>query len=126
MLVGDHRQLPPTIKAKAAERGGLATLFERLLDAGSSCTVLDTQYRMHPATQMPAGSSMRGGYVTGPRAPPVASAARRLEHVACRVGLEPGGATVTAACARGEGGRPCRAHVNPYPNPNPNPDPNLT
>ena len=54
-LVGDHRQLPPTIKAKAAERGGLATsLFERLLDAGSSCALLDTQYRMHPAiAQMP-------------------------------------------------------------------------
>ena len=54
-LVGDHRQLPPTIKAKAAERGGMASsLFERLLDAGSSCAMLDTQYRMHPAiAQMP-------------------------------------------------------------------------
>tara|TARA_B100000780_G_C20847467_1_gene336790 strand:+ start:449 stop:616 length:168 start_codon:yes stop_codon:yes gene_type:complete len=41
LQVGDHRQLPPTIKAKAAERGGMATsLFERLLDAGGSCAML--------------------------------------------------------------------------------------
>lgn len=50
VLVGDHRQLPPTILSQQAARGGLdRTLFDRLiqeLDA-EAATMLRVQYRMH-------------------------------------------------------------------------------
>jgi superfamily I DNA and/or RNA helicase len=49
--LGDHCQLPPTIKSAQAEKGGLSvTLFERIIkDARFSNVVclLDTQYRMN-------------------------------------------------------------------------------
>ena len=49
VLVGDHRQLPPTVISKKAERGGLGrSLFERLIDVGVQTNLLDVQYRMHP------------------------------------------------------------------------------
>jgi regulator of nonsense transcripts 1 len=45
--VGDQKQLPPTVKSRAAERGGLATsLFVRLQAMGLKPLLLDTQYRM--------------------------------------------------------------------------------
>lgn len=52
VLAGDHLQLPPTIKSKEAESGGLSTtLFERLMrntsQFGSVSFLLDTQYRMN-------------------------------------------------------------------------------
>lgn len=52
-LAGDHHQLPPTVKSKAAENGGLGkTLFEQLmtLPDGSPSPVarmLNIQYRMN-------------------------------------------------------------------------------
>lgn len=50
VLVGDHRQLPPTIVSREAARDGLSqTLFDRLiteLDPAATC-LLRTQYRMH-------------------------------------------------------------------------------
>ncbi len=52
-LAGDHCQLPPTVKCKAAEDGGLSrTLFERISsssreDLASTVKLLDTQYRMN-------------------------------------------------------------------------------
>ena len=50
VMVGDHRQLPPTVISRRAEQGGLArSLFERLVDMGVSTILLDTQYRMHPS-----------------------------------------------------------------------------
>ena len=50
ILVGDHKQLPPTIISLAAEEGGLGIpLFERLLQNGLSAHMLTTQYRMHPS-----------------------------------------------------------------------------
>ena len=49
ILVGDHRQLPPTIISLDAENGGLGIpLFERLLENGVPAHMLTTQYRMHP------------------------------------------------------------------------------
>ena len=49
ILVGDHKQLPPTVISKKAEQGGLGrSLFERLIDVGIQTNLLDVQYRMHP------------------------------------------------------------------------------
>jgi superfamily I DNA and/or RNA helicase len=49
IFAGDHCQLPPTVKSKKAEDGGLKyTLFERVVKAQPEATVLlRTQYRMH-------------------------------------------------------------------------------
>jgi predicted DNA helicase len=58
ILVGDHKQLPPTIQNEAAARQGLRyTLFERLAKhhetdpeaPGTIRSLLRTQYRMHEA-----------------------------------------------------------------------------
>tara|TARA_B100000945_G_scaffold9420_1_gene7595 strand:+ start:33739 stop:35667 length:1929 start_codon:yes stop_codon:yes gene_type:complete len=50
VLVGDHRQLPPTVISRRAGRGGLdRSLFERLVDMGITPVMLTTQYRMHPS-----------------------------------------------------------------------------
>ena len=49
VLVGDHKQLPPTVISKVAEDGGLGrSLFERLIECGLDAHMLTTQYRMHP------------------------------------------------------------------------------
>jgi regulator of nonsense transcripts 1 len=49
ILVGDHRQLPPTVTSQRAEEEGLdISLFERLLSNGLPAHMLTTQYRMHP------------------------------------------------------------------------------
>ena len=49
ILIGDHKQLPPTIISKRAEEAGFVrSLFERLIDAGIKPFMLKTQYRMHP------------------------------------------------------------------------------
>ena len=50
ILVGDHRQLPPTVTSRRAEKDGLdIPLFERLLSNGLPAHMLTTQYRMHPS-----------------------------------------------------------------------------
>ena len=50
VLVGDHKQLPPTVLSFRAEENGLKrSLFERLVDLGIEPLLLTTQYRMHPA-----------------------------------------------------------------------------
>lgn len=49
VLIGDHRQLPPTVVCREAELGGLAvSLFERLAFCKVPVIMLNTQYRMHP------------------------------------------------------------------------------
>jgi len=49
VLVGDHHQLPPTIKSKkAAARGLGVSLFSRLAMVGIQPSLLTLQYRMHP------------------------------------------------------------------------------
>ncbi|MFB6263272.1 MAG: IGHMBP2 family helicase [Bradymonadaceae bacterium] len=51
VLVGDHRQLPPTVLSEeAAEQGLRTSMFERLADreyGDDIRTMLDVQYRMH-------------------------------------------------------------------------------
>ncbi len=48
ILAGDPFQLPPTVKAVEAQRGGLkVTLLEKLLARGDRNRLLRTQYRMH-------------------------------------------------------------------------------
>lgn len=49
VFAGDHLQLPPTVKSKRAEDGGLKhTLFERVIRAHPNVAVmLNVQYRMH-------------------------------------------------------------------------------
>lgn len=50
ILVGDHHQLPPTVKSEEAAKGGLAdSLFSRLIkESKLDVFLLNTQYRMHP------------------------------------------------------------------------------
>ncbi|GIM05113.1 hypothetical protein Vretimale_9531, partial [Volvox reticuliferus] len=50
VLVGDHCQLPPTVQSERAAAAGLGkSLFERLMEAGVPASMLQVQYRMHPA-----------------------------------------------------------------------------
>lgn len=50
VLVGDHKQLRPTVLSDAAASRGLQlSLFERLIRHGVEPLLLDTQYRMHPS-----------------------------------------------------------------------------
>lgn len=49
VLVGDHYQLPPTIKSFRAQQQGLGvSMFTRLALAGIRPSMLTVQYRMHP------------------------------------------------------------------------------
>ena len=67
VLVGDHRQLPPTVISRRAENGGLRrSLFERLVAMGIEPMLLDTQYRMHPAiSDFPNRTFYQGRLVDG-------------------------------------------------------------
>jgi superfamily I DNA and/or RNA helicase len=49
IFAGDHKQLPPTIKSREAERAGLGrTLMEHVATAKPECVeLLTVQYRMH-------------------------------------------------------------------------------
>jgi ATP-dependent RNA/DNA helicase IGHMBP2 len=48
IFAGDHFQLPPTVKSKLAEDGGLKeTLFEHCMYIPNVSVMLNTQYRMH-------------------------------------------------------------------------------
>lgn len=49
IMVGDHKQLGPTILCEEAAKAGLRrSLFERLIQIGIKPFLLNTQYRMHP------------------------------------------------------------------------------
>lgn len=48
VFAGDHLQLPPTVKSKMAETGGLKkSLFEQCMQIDQVSIMLNTQYRMH-------------------------------------------------------------------------------
>ena len=50
VLVGDPQQLPATVLSREAKRLGLGrSLFERLQRSAHRVTMLQTQFRMHPA-----------------------------------------------------------------------------
>ena len=50
IFAGDHFQLPPTVKSKVAEKGGLMeTIFERCMNYEGVSVMLRKQYRMHAA-----------------------------------------------------------------------------
>ena len=65
--MGDHKQLPPTVKSDAAQRQGLAvTLFERLaanptFAAAGLVFLLNTQYRMNALISSWASASSYQG-----------------------------------------------------------------
>eukprot|EP00930_Biecheleria_cincta_P095342 TRINITY_DN87307_c0_g1_i1.p1 TRINITY_DN87307_c0_g1~~TRINITY_DN87307_c0_g1_i1.p1 ORF type:complete len:826 (+),score=134.18 TRINITY_DN87307_c0_g1_i1:117-2594(+) len=61
-LVGDHRQLPPTISEVEVDVEGLGTsMFERLASHGVQPFLLDVQYRMHPSIAAYASVAFYGG-----------------------------------------------------------------
>ncbi|KAG2453966.1 hypothetical protein HYH02_001012 [Chlamydomonas schloesseri] len=69
VLVGDPRQLPPTVKSREAEALGLGLpLFERLQLMGLQPLLLDTQYRMHPSiAAWPSAAFYQGKLVSAPK-----------------------------------------------------------
>ncbi|CAJ1452906.1 unnamed protein product [Effrenium voratum] len=73
-LVGDHRQLPPTISNIDIDVEGFGTsLFERLTTQGIRPHLLTVQYRMHPCiSTFPSGMFYKGQIRSG-----VTGAARR-------------------------------------------------
>jgi ATP-dependent RNA/DNA helicase IGHMBP2 len=84
VLAGDNLQLPPTVRSREAERGGLAvTLFDRLMGRfGESCSrLLSTQYRMHEAIMRWPSEELYGGRL-------VAHASVRAHRLADLPGVE--------------------------------------
>jgi len=75
-LVGDHKQLPPTVISPTAAKLGLGrSLFERLLQCGYDRAMLRVQYRMHPAiASFPAlhfyDGELSDGVLAAQRTPP--------------------------------------------------------
>ena len=67
LLVGDPKQLPPTVISTAAAAGSLAcSLFERLQRAAAHTCLLEVQYRMHPGiSAFPARFFYAGGLRDG-------------------------------------------------------------
>ncbi|KAL8586829.1 hypothetical protein ACOMHN_052705 [Nucella lapillus] len=65
MLVGDPKQLDPTLQgSEAAHREGLEqTLFDRLMKMGQDPVMLRTQYRCHPAISAVANTLFYHGHL---------------------------------------------------------------
>ena len=102
VLVGDQKQLPPTVRSKEARAAGLdASLFARLAASGQlPPSLLATQYRMHPLIRAWPSSYFYGGrLVDAPeavaRVPPAALPAPVLfcDIAAGRDEAAPGGAS---------------------------------
>ncbi len=68
IMAGDHKQLPPTVKSLEAGRQGLSeTIFERTINKYQIATMLDEQYRMHPAIAAFSNNYFyQGGIKNGP------------------------------------------------------------
>ena len=68
VLVGDDRQLGPVILSRTAEQGGLGvSMFARLALLRSPATMLDVQYRMHPAiSAFPSAEFYNGALFDSP------------------------------------------------------------
>ena len=67
VLIGDQKQLPPTIISREADAAGLGTsLFERMLSRGIRTFMLKVQYRMHPAiAAYPSKAFYAGALLSG-------------------------------------------------------------
>jgi superfamily I DNA and/or RNA helicase len=67
VIIGDHKQLPPTIQSKIAEKYGYSlSLFERLVNTGIKPVFLNIQYRMHPLiAEFPSREFYQGELLTG-------------------------------------------------------------
>jgi hypothetical protein len=67
VLIGDQKQLPPTIISRDADAAGLGTsLFERMLARGIRAFMLKVQYRMHPAiANFPSKAFYKGELLSG-------------------------------------------------------------
>ena len=67
VLIGDQKQLPPTIISREADAAGLGTsLFERMLARGIRAFMLKVQYRMHPAiASFPSKAFYKGELLSG-------------------------------------------------------------
>jgi len=65
IFAGDHHQLPPTVKAQEADKGGLAvTLFEECMKEKKVDTMLEIQYRMHHYIMSFSGKQFYNGKLT--------------------------------------------------------------
>ena len=94
LLVGDQKQLPPTVKTQAALEKGLdMPLFSRLIAMGVRPHLLNVQYRMHPAiSQFPSAAFYKGLLQDGvsaqqrqaPAAFPGPDTSRPVVFVECR------------------------------------------
>ena len=70
VLVGDAKQLPPTVTSMDALRAGLGvSLFERMERLGVTPDLLDRQYRMHPDLAAFPSAKFYGGRVASDPAP---------------------------------------------------------
>ena len=67
VLIGDQKQLPPTIISRDADAAGLGvSLFERMLARGIRAFMLKVQYRMHPAiATFPSKAFYKGELLSG-------------------------------------------------------------
>ena len=62
IFAGDHFQLPPTVKSKKAETGGLKiTLFEKCMERQKVDVMLNIQYRMHEQIMNFSNKKFYGG-----------------------------------------------------------------
>ena len=67
VLIGDPKQLPPTVVSREAQLGGLdVSLFERLAQSGVPTHMLSVQYRMHPSiSKFPSHQFYNGRLLDG-------------------------------------------------------------
>jgi predicted DNA helicase len=64
IFAGDHFQLPPTVKSKLAEAGGLKeSLFEHCMNIENVAVMLNKQYRMHEHIMNFSNSKFYGSHL---------------------------------------------------------------
>jgi flagellar biosynthesis GTPase FlhF len=63
ILVGDQKQLGPVIKDQSNIQDSYKSLFETMIDYGHECSVLTTQYRMHPSIAKSSSDLFYNGIV---------------------------------------------------------------
>jgi hypothetical protein len=67
ILIGDDRQLPPSLVSELLVKNHLGLMMERLIGAGQMLfTQLNVQYRMHPTIAFIPNKLFYGGAITSP------------------------------------------------------------